>query len=257
MALRPTFRTLSLVQTWQHPSVHTQSLSRAWLLATPCPVARWASFVHGIFRQEYWSELSFSSSRRSSQPRDQTCSSGISCLGRQVLYLQHRMESQNSKCEKTLNILWKKQGWSVLHEQDWPGPSSHPAHGDSSLVLYGAWAEHGLLPTAHLPASPTLGEGPHLGKCRWVNVVGVGGHLDGSGWRMHWTDMLQGWEEKRGRSRKILCFVPCSSTLKKAEMHRDKFSSILISTMPKLSHLLELNLKFLNISFILKGKTPV
>ena len=74
---------------------------------------------------------------------------------------------------------------------------------------------------------------------------------------MHWTDMLQGWEEKRGQSGKILCFVPCSSTLKKAEMHRDKFSSILISTMPKLSHLLELNLKFLKISFILKGKTPV
>ena len=73
---------------------------------------------------------------------------------------------------------------------------------------------------------------------------------------MHWTDMLQGWEEKRPVPKDLL-FVPCSSTLKKAEMHRDKFSCILISTMPKLSHLLELNLKFLKISFILKGKTPV
>lgn len=67
--------------------------------------------------------------------------------------------------------------------------------------------------------------------------------------------MLQGWGGKRGWSRKVLCFVPCSSTLKKAEMHRDKFSSVLISTKPKLRHLLELNLKFLKITFILKGKT--
>ena len=41
-------------------------------------------------RKEYWSALPFPISigkiRGSSQPRDQTCISGISCVGRQILY---------------------------------------------------------------------------------------------------------------------------------------------------------------------------
>ena len=39
-----------------------------------------------FFRQEYWSELPFPSSRGSSWPRDQTCISCVSCISRWILY---------------------------------------------------------------------------------------------------------------------------------------------------------------------------
>ena len=49
-------------------------------LQTFWTVACQASLSMGIFRQKYWSELPFSSSRGSSWPRDWTCVSCISCI---------------------------------------------------------------------------------------------------------------------------------------------------------------------------------
>ena len=44
------------------------------------------SLPMGFSRQEYWSGLPFSYSRRFSQPRDETRVSCISCIGSQILY---------------------------------------------------------------------------------------------------------------------------------------------------------------------------
>ena len=90
-----------------------QSLSHVWLLVTLWTVARQAPLSMGFSRQGYWSGLPFpspgylpdllssvhgilqarileqvsiSSSKRSSWPRDWTCVSCISCIGRRILY---------------------------------------------------------------------------------------------------------------------------------------------------------------------------
>ena len=44
------------------------------------------SSVHGNFQARIPEWVAISCSRDSSQPRDQTCISGISCIGRQILY---------------------------------------------------------------------------------------------------------------------------------------------------------------------------
>ena len=44
------------------------------------------SSVHGFPRQEYWSGLPLPPLRESSQPRDRTCVSRVSCTGRCILY---------------------------------------------------------------------------------------------------------------------------------------------------------------------------
>ena len=44
------------------------------------------SSVHGIFQARILEQVAISSSRGSSRPRDQTCLSCISCIGRQILY---------------------------------------------------------------------------------------------------------------------------------------------------------------------------
>ena len=61
-------------------------LSRVWLFVTPWTVARQASLSMGFSRQEYWSRLPAPSSRGSSRPRHQTRISGVSCIGRRILY---------------------------------------------------------------------------------------------------------------------------------------------------------------------------
>ena len=53
-------------------------------------IAHQTSLSMGFPRQEYWSGLSFSFSRCSSQPRDRT---HISCAGRQILYHQATREA--------------------------------------------------------------------------------------------------------------------------------------------------------------------
>ena len=53
---------------------------------TPGTVAHQAPLSMGFSRQQYWSELPIFSSRGSSQPRDQTHISCISCIGRKILY---------------------------------------------------------------------------------------------------------------------------------------------------------------------------
>ena len=61
-------------------------LSSIQLFVTPWTVARQASLPMGFPRQEYWSGLPFFSSSGFSWPRDGTCTSWVSCIGRRILY---------------------------------------------------------------------------------------------------------------------------------------------------------------------------
>ena len=83
--------TPSLIISFFHPQpqdrmVCAQSLSHVRLFVTPCIVAHQAPLSMEFSKQEYWSGLPFSSSRRSAQPRDQTHVSSVSCNGRWILY---------------------------------------------------------------------------------------------------------------------------------------------------------------------------
>ena len=62
-------------------SVCSQLLSRVQLFAAPWTLARQAPLSMEFFRQEYWSGLPTSYSRGSSQLRDLTTVSCISCVG--------------------------------------------------------------------------------------------------------------------------------------------------------------------------------
>ena len=60
-------------------------VSCVWLFATPWTIACLAPLLMG-FPTRILERVAISSSRGSSQPRDQTCTSCISFLGRQILY---------------------------------------------------------------------------------------------------------------------------------------------------------------------------
>ena len=53
---------------------------------TPWTVASQTPLSMEFFRQEHWSRLPFPTPGESSQPRDQTCISCVSWIGRQILY---------------------------------------------------------------------------------------------------------------------------------------------------------------------------
>ena len=65
--------------------VCAQSPSRAQLFA-PCALNLPGSSVCGILQARRLDWVAISSSRGSSWPRDQTCVSCLSCIGRQILY---------------------------------------------------------------------------------------------------------------------------------------------------------------------------
>ena len=59
--------------------------NRLWLFASLWTVACQAPLSVGFSRQEYWSRLPFLPPGESSQPRDRTCVSCVSCIGRRIL----------------------------------------------------------------------------------------------------------------------------------------------------------------------------
>ena len=63
-----------------------QLFSHIWLSATPPMVAQQALWPVELSWQEYWSRLPFPTAGESSQPRDWTQISCISCIGRQTRY---------------------------------------------------------------------------------------------------------------------------------------------------------------------------
>ena len=74
---------------WKHAQLlcmHAKSLQSCPTLCDPMDCSLPGSSVHGILQARIleWAAISFS--RGSSQPRDWTCISYVSCIGRQVLY---------------------------------------------------------------------------------------------------------------------------------------------------------------------------
>jgi len=68
--------------------VHAKLLQSCMTLCDPMDYSLPGSSVHGKStpsRQEYW-RVAMTSYRVSSQPRDQTCVSQVSCIGRQIPY---------------------------------------------------------------------------------------------------------------------------------------------------------------------------
>ena len=66
--------------------VAVQSLSRVLLFVTLWTVAQQATLSMGFSKQEYWSGLPILYSRGSSQSRDRTHVSCVSCIGRRIPY---------------------------------------------------------------------------------------------------------------------------------------------------------------------------
>ena len=60
-------------------------------LCDPTDSSRSGSSVHGILQASIVEWVAMSSSRGSSQPRDQNCVSYVSCIGRQVPYHSHNL----------------------------------------------------------------------------------------------------------------------------------------------------------------------
>ena len=75
-------------------------LSHVWLLATPWTIA---PLSVGFPRQEYRSGLPFHPA--SSQPRDRTCVSHVSCIGRWIVYHWAAWEDLSISSEEELKLL--------------------------------------------------------------------------------------------------------------------------------------------------------
>ena len=69
------------------------------------------SSVHGIFQARILKWVTMPSSRRSSQPRDRTSVSSISCIGRQVLYHQRHLGSPYMQSTPSRMLGW--MNWSL------------------------------------------------------------------------------------------------------------------------------------------------
>ena len=76
---------------------NAQSLSQV-TLCDPMNCSPPGSSVHGISQARILDWVAIFSSRGSSWPRDGTCVSGVSCVGRQVLYHQHHDRPDLSLC---------------------------------------------------------------------------------------------------------------------------------------------------------------
>ena len=71
--------------------LYAKSLQSCLTLCDPMDVSPPGSSVHGILQTRILEQVAISYSRGSSQPRDRTCSTFVSCIGRQVLYLHHHL----------------------------------------------------------------------------------------------------------------------------------------------------------------------
>ena len=85
-------------------------------LCNPMDCSPSCSFVQGIFLVRILEWVVMSSSRESSWPRDWTCISYVSCIGRQILYHQHHLGSP-WKAIMLSKIRQRKTNtlWSHLH----------------------------------------------------------------------------------------------------------------------------------------------
>ena len=83
--------------------VHVYTLSYVWL-CDPMVCGPPGSSVHGISQARILELVAISSSMGSSQPRDRTCISYVSCIGRQIHYHCITWEASDSNNCKKINI---------------------------------------------------------------------------------------------------------------------------------------------------------
>ena len=80
-----THSTCQVVHIGEGACVHAQSLQSCLTLCDPMNCSLPGSSVHGILQARILEWVALPSCRRSPQPRDQTCISHVSCIGRWVL----------------------------------------------------------------------------------------------------------------------------------------------------------------------------
>ena len=86
-----------------HPCVHAKSLQSCPMLCHPRDYSPPGSSVHGILQSRILEWVAMPYSKAFYQPRDQTCISCVSCIGRQVLYHQHHLGSPHPSPIVTLS----------------------------------------------------------------------------------------------------------------------------------------------------------
>ena len=82
------FGTVSL-----HPERNKHACMLSCFICNPMDCNLPGSCVHWVLQASILEWAAISSSRESSQPRDQTCISCVSCIGRQVLYHERHLRS--------------------------------------------------------------------------------------------------------------------------------------------------------------------
>ena len=79
-----------------HECVHAKLLQSCPALCDPMDCSPPGSSVHGILQARILQGIAMPSSKGSSQPRDQTCLSSVSCIGRWDLHPQRHLGSPYS-----------------------------------------------------------------------------------------------------------------------------------------------------------------
>ena len=130
----------------------------AWSCLTLCDPMDYlylGTSVHGIFQTRILEQFATSFSRGSSQPRDRTPVSYVSCIGRKILYQGHHLgspwtcmkESESETCSVVSNSL-RPHGLSP-----WNSPGKNTGAGSLSLLQ---------------EIFPTQGSNPGLPHCRRI-----------------------------------------------------------------------------------------
>ena len=95
-----------------------KSLQSCPTLCDPMDSSPPGSSVHGILQARILEWVAISFSRGSSQPRDGTCISCISCIGKRILYYKHHLGSQQLRMagskRKPNSVLTHKAGRRVF-----------------------------------------------------------------------------------------------------------------------------------------------
>ena len=75
--------------------MHAKLLQSCSTVCNPMDCSMLCSSVHEVLQRKILEWVVISISRGSSWPRDWTCISSVSCIGRQVLYHQHHLDKMN------------------------------------------------------------------------------------------------------------------------------------------------------------------
>ena len=104
----------------------TKSLQSCPTLCDPMDCRPPGSSVHGILQARIMEWVTMPFSKRSSQPRDRSCVSYVSCMGRQVLYHYHHLGRPAAAAAAAAKLL---QSCPTLHDPTDGSPPGSPIPG--------------------------------------------------------------------------------------------------------------------------------